>query len=99
MFVHEVRFSEISGSHGGEHEDDCLLGCCALMMEAVRISETSVILYETTRRNIPDGSHLQVRSSNSPPLYRLFNKMRVTQSCKVESYKFSLIFLIWLFLP
>jgi hypothetical protein len=21
---------EISGSHGGEYEDDCLLGCCAV---------------------------------------------------------------------
>jgi hypothetical protein len=21
---------EISGSHGGENEDDCLLGCCAV---------------------------------------------------------------------
>jgi hypothetical protein len=24
------RSSEISGSHGGEHEDGCLLGCCAV---------------------------------------------------------------------
>jgi hypothetical protein len=22
--------SEISGSHGGEYEDDCLLGCCTM---------------------------------------------------------------------
>jgi hypothetical protein len=21
---------DISGSHGGEYEDDCLLGCCAV---------------------------------------------------------------------
>jgi hypothetical protein len=33
---------EISGSHGGEYEDGCLLGCC------------SVNVYQTVRRNIPD---------------------------------------------
>jgi hypothetical protein len=39
---------EILGSHGGEYEDDCLLGCCdvksptALMMEAASISETTI---------------------------------------------------------
>jgi hypothetical protein len=31
----------------------------ALMMEAVRTSETSVYFYETTRRNIPEGCDLQ----------------------------------------
>jgi hypothetical protein len=47
--------SEISGSHGSEYEDGCLLGCytmysdsiirvmiITLMMEAVNTSETSV---------------------------------------------------------
>jgi hypothetical protein len=29
---------EISGSHGGEYEHDCLVGCCTLMMEAVSSS-------------------------------------------------------------
>jgi hypothetical protein len=33
----------------------------ALMMEAVRTSETSVKLYETTRRKIPEGCHLHNR--------------------------------------
>jgi hypothetical protein len=28
--IRNVRYSEISGSHGGEYEDDCLLGCCAV---------------------------------------------------------------------
>jgi hypothetical protein len=63
---------EISGSHGGEYEDDCLLGCCAvksgrdacivlitLMMEAASTSETSVNFYQTTRRQNPKDSHLQ----------------------------------------
>jgi membrane-bound lytic murein transglycosylase MltF len=33
----------------------------ALMMEAVRSSETSVNFYQTTRRNIPEDSHLHTR--------------------------------------
>jgi hypothetical protein len=26
----KLKFREISNSHGGECEDDCLLGCCAV---------------------------------------------------------------------
>jgi hypothetical protein len=33
----------------------------ALMMEAARTSETSVNFYHTTRRNIPEDSHLHTR--------------------------------------
>jgi hypothetical protein len=33
----------------------------ALMMEAASTSETSVNFYETTRRNIPEDSHLHTR--------------------------------------
>jgi hypothetical protein len=32
-----------------------------LLMEAVSTSETSVNLYETTRRDIPEDSHLHTR--------------------------------------
>jgi hypothetical protein len=32
----------------------------ALMMEAVSSSETSVNIYQTTRRNIPEDSYIQV---------------------------------------
>jgi hypothetical protein len=32
----------------------------AMMMEAVTTSETSVNFYRTTRRNFPEGSHLQL---------------------------------------
>jgi hypothetical protein len=49
--VHDNK-CEISGSHGGEYEDDSPLGCCA-------VSETSVNFYETTRRSIPEGCHLR----------------------------------------
>jgi hypothetical protein len=48
--------SEISGSHGDEYEDGCLLGRCVLMIKAVSTSETSVN-YQTTRRNIQEVSH------------------------------------------
>jgi hypothetical protein len=36
----------------------------ALMMEAVSTSETSVSVYQTTRRNIAEGSHLQTTRYN-----------------------------------
>jgi hypothetical protein len=42
----------ISGSYGDEYGS--LLRCCAVMMEAVSTSETSVNLYQVTRRNIPE---------------------------------------------
>jgi hypothetical protein len=32
----------------------------ALMMEAVSTSETSVNFYQTTRRNIPEDSHIHI---------------------------------------
>jgi hypothetical protein len=49
---------EISSSHNGECKDGCLKGCrVVLMMEAARSSETSVNIYQTTRRNIPESSH------------------------------------------
>jgi hypothetical protein len=37
----------------------------ALMMEAVSTSESSVNLYETTRRNIQEGWHLDKLYNNS----------------------------------
>jgi hypothetical protein len=45
---HLLLNSEISGFHGG-----------ALIMEAASTSEKSVNFYQTTRRNIPEESHLQ----------------------------------------
>jgi hypothetical protein len=65
--------AEISGSHGGKYEDDCLLVCSlvkltdvseALMMEAVSTPETSVNFYQATWRNIPEDSHLQLTAVN-----------------------------------
>jgi hypothetical protein len=34
-------------------------GLIALMMEAEGTSKTSINFYQTTRRNIPEGCHLQ----------------------------------------
>jgi hypothetical protein len=63
-----------------EDDDDCLLGyfrrvvvlaasiiraVTALMMEAASTSGTSVNFYQTTRRNIPEDSHLHTRRSEN----------------------------------
>jgi hypothetical protein len=53
---------EISGSRGGEYEDDSII---ALMMEAVRTSETSLYFNETIRRYIPEGCHFLIGSDIS----------------------------------
>jgi hypothetical protein len=47
---------EISGSHGGDYEDDSLLGYWAVLclMETVSTSETSVNIFKITLRNIPE---------------------------------------------
>jgi hypothetical protein len=61
---------EISGSQGGEYEDDCLVeidwrfrGAYCLHHQgddgAVSTAEPSVNYYQATRRNIPEDSHLQ----------------------------------------
>jgi hypothetical protein len=52
---------EISGSHGGEYEDYSLLGLMALMMETVRISETSVFVYVCPRRLLSSKEYLFIR--------------------------------------
>jgi hypothetical protein len=44
----------------------------ALMMEAVSISETSVNFYETTRRNIPEDSHLHTCSRENLKSHDIF---------------------------
>jgi hypothetical protein len=65
----------MSGSHGGEYEDESLLGYSTdevvmfrVMMEAVYTSETSeavctsetsIYSKESTRRYVAEGSHLQ----------------------------------------
>jgi hypothetical protein len=64
MVKKQVLQGEISGSNGGDYDDGCLLGCCAvlsgLIMEAASTSETSVNVYHNTRRNNPEYSHFQV---------------------------------------
>jgi hypothetical protein len=43
----------------------------ALIMEAANTSETSVYFQETTRRHIPEGCHLHIRSRENPKSYFL----------------------------
>jgi hypothetical protein len=50
--------TEILGSHDGEYEGGRVI---ALMMEAASTSVTSVNVYETTRHNKPEDSHLKIR--------------------------------------
>jgi hypothetical protein len=73
----DYKSGTVSGSRGSEYDDDCLLGCCAvssgrilptfqraiiaLIMEAVRTSETSVNFYETTRCSISGGCYIITR--------------------------------------
>jgi hypothetical protein len=52
------------------------------MMEAVITSETSVSFYQTTRRNIPEGSHSRRREklkSHTPPSSHNILKMEQSQ--------------------
>jgi hypothetical protein len=53
---HLLGACEISSSHGGEYDQNCLLGYTALMMEAVRTSETSVDNH-FTRQYIPEDNY------------------------------------------
>jgi hypothetical protein len=56
----ENFLSRISGSHGGEYEDDVFwVIVIALMMEAASISETSVNFYQTRRCYNPEDSHFR----------------------------------------
>jgi hypothetical protein len=68
----------------------------ALMMEAANTSETSVNFYQTTRRNIPEDSHLyshslffQLRGRVSYPyVYFIF-----VETCKFKTSMFELLLL------
>jgi hypothetical protein len=53
-------------------------------MEAVSFSETSVNVYQTTRRNIPDDSHLQ---TNSKPHegHRVFENSALLRGVQISS--------------
>jgi hypothetical protein len=44
----------------------------AMMMEAVSTSETSVNCYQTTRRNIPEDSHLHTRRRENLKSHLIF---------------------------
>jgi hypothetical protein len=57
-----MTIRQISGSHGSDYENDCLLGRCAV--QAVCISETLINLQQNKRRNTPEESALmEIRSA------------------------------------
>jgi hypothetical protein len=47
----------------------------ALTMEAARIFETSVNFYETTRRSIPQDSHLHTRRRENLKSHQVLNSL------------------------
>jgi hypothetical protein len=50
------------------------------MMEAASTSETSVNLYQTTRRNNPEDSHLQLTDQKKKKNQKLFPKLTKNNS-------------------
>jgi hypothetical protein len=69
--------SMIWGSHGGEYEDGCLVGCSAVQTDVslptLQRSEISVDSYQSTRRYNPVDSHLVLASLNSYFYFFLFD--------------------------
>jgi hypothetical protein len=59
-----------------------------LMMEAVSTSETSVNFYDTTRRNIPEDSHLQKQISPSEVLaYQDFSSHQTYEVASTSDFR------------
>jgi hypothetical protein len=56
-----------------------IIAAIALMVEAARISETSVDIYFTTRRYIPEDSELQTRTLTT--VHRLVTKLGIEDVC------------------
>jgi hypothetical protein len=52
-----------------------IIRAIALMMEAVRTSETSVNFYQTARRNIPQGSYLHTRRRDNRKSHKIFENL------------------------
>jgi hypothetical protein len=84
-FLIRRAYCENSGSHGGAYDDGCLLGCCVRTglrvttacclrcpgLEAASTSETSVNSYQTTRRYIPEDSHLHTHRRENIKSHRI----------------------------
>jgi hypothetical protein len=68
--------SKISGSHGGEEEDGCILGWCAMWYgRCLRTLQRRLLPPSSGRwpdyvaSNIPEGNHLQEHSTLEVPLF------------------------------
>jgi hypothetical protein len=51
------------------------MGAIVLMMEAVSTSEMSVSMYQTTRRNVPEDSHLHTLRRENLKFYQELGRM------------------------
>jgi hypothetical protein len=60
MDLVEIGCEGVDWIHLDQDRDRWRANAIALMMEAVSTSETSVNFYQTTRRNIPDDSHVKM---------------------------------------
>jgi hypothetical protein len=64
--------------HQGDHRLEVLAASIiVLMMEAASISETSVNFCQTTRRNISEDSHVQIRCKWENNISKMLRKSRV----------------------
>jgi hypothetical protein len=52
--MRDVTFILPYSSKSDDYEDDCFLGCYALMMQAASTSEKSVNFYQIARRYFPE---------------------------------------------
>jgi hypothetical protein len=68
-FILRVSRGETVQQTNRKRENDCLIGCCALVMETVKAFEMSLNLYQTTRHYNPEDSHLTTRRHDSPKSY------------------------------
>jgi hypothetical protein len=58
-----------------------------MMMAAVSTSQTSVNFYQTTRRNIPEDSHLHTRHRENPKSHKT-GTFHIDSGVSLKSYHF-----------
>jgi hypothetical protein len=69
-----TNLGEISGSHGGEYENDCLMECrtCTLVETGLRLEVITASIvramnfYQTTQVIVPEDRHLQIHNYFKP---------------------------------
>jgi hypothetical protein len=79
-------------------EDGCLLGCSALMIEAVHTSETLVNSYQSTRRYNTENSYLHSHRPENLKSHKRFTTYHVTRLLDHFLSQTNLIYTLTLFL-